>query len=213
MDCRPNLLCFKTAYHRHVYSKHVQASKIKRGWGHCLFQHETVRGVRQNVTRTSILLTKQKCEVQNVHSYLDFVRRDLHNELRSVDAFTMISISTVTRHRSVSGTSRTRRLFSEAAWPVFKSVETISTYQTAEGTNSPSSTHRVPPLYGKFIKFSKNPATGPYPEPDNSHKPSLLRSFKLPNCSCPSISRINISVVWLQSLPRLDRGSNGPFSQ
>jgi len=30
--------------------------------------------------------------------YLDFVRRDLHNELRSTDVFTTISISPVTRH-------------------------------------------------------------------------------------------------------------------
>jgi hypothetical protein len=135
MDCWRNLLCFKTAYHRPVHSKYVQASKIKCGWEHRLFQHETVRGVRQNVTRISILLTNQKmCEVHNLHSYI-WTSSDVISIMNYVQLMHLrwfpFWLSPVIR--SVSETSRTRRLFSEAAWPVFKYVETISTYQTAEG--------------------------------------------------------------------------------
>ena len=78
--------------------------------------------------------SKKKCEVHNLHSYIwtsfDVISITNYVQLMHLRWFPF-RLSPVIR--SVSETSRTRQVFSGAAWPVFKSVETISNYQTAEG--------------------------------------------------------------------------------
>lgn len=106
--------------------------------------------------------------------YLDFVRRDLHNELSSVDVFTMISISTVTCPYGLS--ARRAELHGSSLRPhdQFLNPQKLSRHiRLLKELTVHHLPTGIPHFMQSFIKFSQTPATGPYPEPDNSHTQSL----------------------------------------